>query len=295
MVYSGGDPSSHHLQWFGSNGQPEKEMAEAGHYAPTALSPKGTRLAAANDPQGDLWVVDLNGGGRIRITDGRSANPVWSPDERELAYLRFANGGSWRMVVRPSDGTGTERVLDPEPVSQIPSDWSPDGKHILYDRGDTGSSQIWALPAEPGGKPFPVVQTGAWDRGAHFSPDGKWIVFTSRESGADQVYVTPFPGPGPKWQVSAHGGDGPRWSADGKWICFWNPAHNILLKVSVSPDGGSPVFGEEKPFINGGVFVSSGYRPDYSLSRDGRALVNRVGEQSARFTIVTNWEAGAGK
>jgi serine/threonine protein kinase len=295
LVYSGGDPGSHHLQWFGSNGQPEKEMAEAGHYAPTALSPKGSRLAAANDPQGDLWVVDLNGGGRIRITDGRSANPVWSPDERQLAYLRFESGGSWRMVVRSSDGTGTERVLDPEPATQMPSDWSPDGKHILYDRGDTGTSQIWAVAAEPGGKPFPVVQTGAWDRGAHFSPDGKWIVFTSRESGADQVYVTPFPGPGPKWQVSAHGGDGPRWSADGKWICFWNAAHNILFKVSVSPGGGRPVFGAEMPFINGAVYVSSGYRPDYSLSRDGRALVNRVGEQSARFTIVTSWEEGVGK
>jgi len=95
--------------------------------------------------------------------------------------------------------------------------------------------------------------------------------------------------------VSAHGGDGPRWSADGKWICFWNAAHNILLKVSVSPGEGRPAFGAERPLINGAVYVSSGYRPDYSLSRDGRALVNRVGEQSARFTIVTSWEEGAGK
>ena len=149
--------------------------------------------------------------------------------------------------------------------------------------------------AQPGGKPFPVVQTGAWDRGAHFSRDGKWVVFTSRDSGAGQVYATPFPGPGPKWQVSAHGGDAPRWSADGKWICFWNGAHNVLLKVSVSSGGGRPVFGAETPFINGAVYVSTSYRPDYSLSRDGRALVNRVGEQSARFTIVMNWEAGAGK
>ena len=196
------------------------------------------------------------------------------------------------MVVRSSDGTGSERVLAPEPASQTPTDWSPDAKHILYDRGDIGTTQIWAVPAQPGGKPFPVVQTGAWDRGAHFSPDGKWVVFTSRDSGADQVYATPFPGPGPKWQVSARGGDAPRWSADGKWICFWNGAHNVLLKVSVSSGGGRPVFGAETPFINGAVYVSTSYRPDYSLSRDGRALVNRVGEQSARFTIVMNWEAG---
>jgi hypothetical protein len=55
------------------------------------------------------------------------------------------------------------------------------------------------------------------------------------------------------------------------------------------------VFGAEKPFINGMVYRGTSSEADYSLARDGRVLVNRVGEQSERFTIVTNWKAGLTK
>ena len=82
LVYSGGDPSSHFLQWFGSNGQPEKNMTETGRYADSALSSTGTRLAGVNDPQGDLWVTDLNGAGRVRLAERNASDPVWSPDPR---------------------------------------------------------------------------------------------------------------------------------------------------------------------------------------------------------------------
>jgi serine/threonine protein kinase/Tol biopolymer transport system component len=289
LVYSGGDPGSHRLQWFGSNGKPEKPVAEPGHYAATALSPSGTRLAEAVDPKSDLWVVDLKGSGRIRISDDNSTSPVWSPDERRLVYQHKSRTGLLQIVLRAADGTGNERALADEPVPQFPTDWSPDGKFILYDRGDPGTSHVWGLSVTAGGKPFPVVQSESWDHDAHFSPDGKWIALTSRESGSDQVYITRFPSAGSKVQVSAHGGGGPRWSQDGKWIYFWNSAHNVLLRVAVSFAGTNPVFGAETPFINGAVYHTQFTDADYSLSRDGRVLVDRVGEQSARFTIETNW------
>jgi Tol biopolymer transport system component len=241
------------------------------------------------DPQADLWVVDLNGSGRIRLPVQRGTNPVWSPDERQIAFSHVDDSGVANIRVSAADGTGSEKPLAPEPTWQVPTDWSPDGMYILYSRGDPGTSHIWAVTVGSGGKPFPVVQTDAWDRDARFSPDGKWIVFTSRESGTDQVYITRFPEPGPRWQVSMHGGDGPRWSPNGKWICFWNGAHNVLLKVSVVLSGARPVLGPETPFINGAVYHNPFSDADYSLSRDGRVLVNKVGEQSTRFTIVTNW------
>ena len=140
-----------------------------------------------------------------------------------------------------------------------------------------------------------MTQTEAWDHDGHFSPDGKWIVFTSHESGTDQVYVTAFPGPGPRWQVSQQTGGGAKWSPDGKWICFWNGAHNVLLKVPVTEGSERPVFGAEKPFINGMVYQGTFSDADYSLARDGRVLVNMIGERSERFTIVTNWKAGLTK
>jgi Tol biopolymer transport system component len=199
-------------------------------------------------------------------------------------------------MVRAADGTGSEKALSPEPAWQVPTDWSRDGKYILYERGDPGSAHVWALPLMPGGRPFPVVQTQSWDRDGHFSPDGKWVIFTSRESGADQIYITPFPGPGPKFQVSrSTGGSGARWSADGKWVCYWNGAQNVLLKVSVSTGGPSPVIGDEQSFVHGAAYKNPFSDVDYSLSRDGRVLVNQIGEQSSRLTLVTNWQAEQGR
>jgi Tol biopolymer transport system component len=291
LVFSGGDPSGHRLQWFSAAGQPEQELSYAKHtyYSSVALSPKGTRIAETVDPSADLWVTDLNGGGRIRLTAERTSNPVWSPDERELAYAHVDDSGVPKSLARAADGTGSEKVLSPEPIWQTPTDWSPDGKYILYDRGDPGTAHVWAMPVTLGGKPFPVAQSESWERDGHFSADGKWVAFTSRESGTDQVYVTRFPGPGPKWQVSVNGGVGPRWSADGKWISYWNGAQNVLFKRPISIRNSTPIFDSERNFINGAVYHNAFSDADYSLSREGRVLVNQVGEQSIRLTLVTNW------
>jgi eukaryotic-like serine/threonine-protein kinase len=271
LVYSSGDPSGHRLQWFSADCQPESGISDAKHYyySSTSLSPKGTRIAEVIDPTADLWVVDLNGGGRIRLAADRSANPVWSPDERRIVYARVDDSGIAKIVVRAADGTGNVRVVTPEPIWQTPTDWSPDGKHILYERGDPGTAPVWAMPLASGGKPFAVAQTESWERDGHFSPDRKWVVFTPRESGADQVYVTRFPEPGPKWQVSVNGGVGPRWSPDGKWICYWNGAQNVMFKGPISIRDATPVFGSELHFINGAVSHSPFSDADYSLSRDG--------------------------
>jgi Tol biopolymer transport system component len=291
LVYSGGDPSGHRLLWFSAAGQPEQEVSSAKHsyYSSVALSPKGTRIAETIDPTADLWVTDLNGGGRIRLTADRTSNPVWSPDERQVAYAHIDDSGVPKTLVRAADGTGNEQVLSPEPIWQTPTDWSPDGRYILYDRGDPGTAHVWAMTVAAAGRPFPVAQTESWERDGHFSPDGNWVVFTSRESGADQVYVTRFPGPGPKWQVSVNGGVGPRWSADGRWISYWNGAQNVLIKRPISIRNSKPIFDSERNFVNGAVYHNAFSDADYSLSRDGRVVVNRVGEQSTRLTLVMNW------
>jgi hypothetical protein len=53
----------------------------------------------------------------------------------------------------------------------------------------------------------------------------------------------------------------------------------------------TPVIGDQQMFLRGGAYHQF-YDPDYSLSRDGRVLVNPNGEQSTRLTLVTNWQAG---
>lgn len=55
--------------------------------------------------------------------------------------------------MKPADGTGSERLLYPEDQWQAPTDRSPDGKYIHYDRGDPGITDIFVLPLAAGQKP----------------------------------------------------------------------------------------------------------------------------------------------
>ena len=91
------------------------------------------------------------------------------------------------------------------------------------------------------------------------------------------------------YPLSPFGKLAPRWSADGKWISYWNGAQNVLFKRPISIRNSTPVFDSERNFVNGAVYHNAFSDADYSLSRDGRVLVNRVGEQSTRLTLVSNW------
>ena len=54
-----------------------------------------------------------------------------------------------------------------------------------------------------------------------FSPDGHWLAFAGAPlSEMWQVYLQPYPGPGPRLQVSVENGLSPAWNPNGKEIFF---------------------------------------------------------------------------
>lgn len=147
MVYRSGESGKHVLQWFGTTGQPESGIIE-GDFSSSASSPSGRLIAESIEPQASLWVADLNAVTRVKLSD-TSLNPVWSPDEKQVVYAHFQTAGIAQMAVKNSDGTGNGKVLFPEPVWQVPTDWSHDGKYILYNRGDPANTHIWAIAVHP--------------------------------------------------------------------------------------------------------------------------------------------------
>lgn len=98
-------------------------------------SPDGTRIAfGAFDPEypaDQLWVFDLRSSGLRRVT--RHADyeflrrPAWSPSGR---FLSYSSGGALHVIDVES---ALERTLQETRYSDG-SDWSPDGKHIVYVR-----------------------------------------------------------------------------------------------------------------------------------------------------------------
>ena len=60
-------------------------------------------------------------------------------------------------------------------------------------------------------------------------------VYCSAESGRPEVYVQPWPGPGPKIQVSSDGGFDPVWSRDGKELFYRSGDKMMVVAVATRP------------------------------------------------------------
>ena len=196
------------------------------------LSPDGSEVAFSWNRSGtfEVYSAPLAGERIFQLTaaNERSVWPRWSPDAKQLAFLRDG-GGNERFDIWLVDRDGEhERNLTNEPgVMHRDIAWSPDGTKLAY-------------TANAGGKAFGVhvidVTTGAKraltdgsrdDFQPRWSPDGTLLLFWSRReairTNAD-LYIVASSGGETTRLDTREGKDGesidPRWSPDGTRIAF---------------------------------------------------------------------------
>jgi eukaryotic-like serine/threonine-protein kinase len=300
LIYGAAPELGGQLVWFDDAG---KRLGTAGPPGASfaRLSPDGKRLAYASvnatAGSGDIWTEDLERGVQTRFTFGPvSLAPVWSPDGSRIVYAS-ADGASLSLMVRDSSGAG-----NPESLSsgghefQIPTDWSRDGRYILFQKGGSGSARlqaIWALPLFGDRKPFLYLQSQFGVGEGALSPDGRLVAYVSNESGNGEVYLSPFPGGGSKWQVSQGGGAGPQWSRNGGALYYAAPGGKIL-EASVKESGSAVEIGAPRELFQDEMMATNAAEANtgYSVTPDGKRFL--VGEGSANaspLTLVTNWQA----
>ena len=115
-----------------------------------------------------------------RLTFGPVGNtdPLWSPDGAWIAYVS-ARDGRYSIYRKHSDGSGAEELLVSDQLQIALTDWSRDGKFLLYSRPLSGVGPIretWSLPLEGDRKPALVLDRGG---NAKLSLDGHWLAFQS--------------------------------------------------------------------------------------------------------------------
>jgi Tol biopolymer transport system component len=314
MLYqSGGDTGGkNQLAWYDRTGKLlETVLASGGIYDP-AISPdeKWVAFRRAANAQNDIWLRDLSRGADQRLTTDPSVNgaPVWSPKGDRIAFASDRGGAPYNLYQKAASGTGQDERLLANSSNDTPTQWSRDGRFLVYTETDPNTKQdIWVFPMEVGGdrKPVAFLHSEFSEAFGQLSPDSHWMVYTSDESGQREVYVRPFPSGDGQWKISIAGGAQPRWCCDGKEVLF-EAADGKLMTVAVTAVAGpNPSFHPGAPralFDAHMTTVASGLNGTafgYDVTVDGkRFLIDSPADGTTPvppLTVVVNWDAASKK
>ena len=192
-------------------------------------------------PASPLKEVDGTGFNRLTTDPADDGFPAWSPDGRQIAFLRAS--GDRRMLYLISPLGGGERKL--AEVGYGPLSWSPDGKKIAFvDRKSPNDPwSIWSLAVDTLERSkLTAPPSEAWDESPAFAPNGRLLAFVRRiEMARSALYVTYLAGGEAKLVTDYNSPVSLCWTADSRelvYSSFWEAGEEALWRISVN--GGEP-------------------------------------------------------
>lgn len=149
------------------------------------------------------------------------------PDGRSLAFITQSqqeDSTSFSFVsTLPADGSSVEAdtlLRGDRPILEVAL--GRDGRTAVVRTGDAGTGQGNLAFASLGEnvKLRSLLDSRAGEYEIDLSPDGRWLTYVSDMGGRPEVFVRPFPGPGPRVQISRGGGVEPLWAHSGREIFY---------------------------------------------------------------------------
>jgi eukaryotic-like serine/threonine-protein kinase len=293
VAQKAGDSGASQLLWFDRKGQQIGTVLTPGIYGNMSLAPNGRSVASdTTDPASqntDIWTYDLENQSAKRLTfdPAIDSTPVWSPDGSRMVF-GSNRGVNFDLYLKDTNGAQEEKPIPQDGTDRFPTDWSRDGKYILYERG----ADLWFVTI-PEFHPAQFLKASSTLKGGRFSPDGKWVAYSSNESGRWEVYVTSFPEARGKWQVSNAGGVEPKWRGDGKELFYLSP-ESKMMAVAVKTD---PNFDPGTPAVlfqaNPREMLATSEQFSYEVSQDGQKFLINTHLKTATtpLSVVLNWSA----
>jgi Tol biopolymer transport system component len=283
-----------HLVLVDRQGKEALALPSSDRYNHPRLSPDGGRIAVdirSANSMGDLWVFPVGGSGGTRITagGGRDFGAEWTPDGRELIYIK--ENPLFDLYRRVADASRPAEPLLTGGHDHYPGPVSQDGRVLPFVLSVSGGVELWTVPLQ--GKPEPKRYLANGFNLAHpaISPDGRWMAYDSDESGRVEVYAQSFPNPDLKrWRVSPTQGSEPLWTRGGRELVYRKG--DSVIAVSVDLQRGQT--GPSRVLFAGPYPDNPGWtRPhSYDVSRDGgRFLMAKLPPMKSqpRIAVVLNW------
>src|SRR5215472_14797145 len=131
--------------------------------------------------QGSIWEIPALGGAPRRVVNSIGCADVSSTDGR-LALFRLARE-SIQLVTAPTDGSRFDVVAEFAPITYyLYPRWSPDGRWIAFQRGDSIRFDIFLAPAM-GGEPRQLTRDNDMMGGFGWLPDSTGVVYSTSRGG----------------------------------------------------------------------------------------------------------------
>jgi Tol biopolymer transport system component len=249
------------------------------------VSPDGRTLVF--DLVGDLYTLPLAGGTATRITDGMAfdAQPRWSPDGKQIAFVSDRSGSENLWTVEP-DGKNPKAITKGDKAQYISPEWTPDGNYLVTSKTTTGilgSTYDLYLIHKDGGTGIKLTGQGTSSPsapppgpgnpppytnylGAAFGNDPRYI-YSAVKRGGFRYNQTEF-----EWQVAVYDRE------TGKTFLRTN-ANGAGMRPVLSPDGRWMVYATRRDSV-------TAYRLRDLASGDETWLAPNVqrDDQESRFT-----------
>lgn len=274
------------------------------------LSPDGRWLAAVpfDVDRGvpEIWLYDaVSGAGRKLVFGPRIPGmPVWSPDSRRVVYLLDTD--KWPGLGLSSLDETPEKESLPDTGFMAPTDWSSDGRFILYNNSALPAitsvfpSDVFAIDLARNRKVIPLLKTPFYEYNAVFSPDGKWLAFLSTESGKAEIYMQALDRgndslrvTGERFRISREGAQCLRWRRDGRELYYLGSDGRVYAapiafrRATVRAGPPEPLFTID-PEARAAIHSVVGF----DVSADGSRFVipSMTPGESSAIVVLQDWE-----
>jgi Tol biopolymer transport system component/predicted Ser/Thr protein kinase len=215
--------------------------AKAGQWVPylsgisaqcVSFSKDGKRVAYVSYPEGNLWVSEPDGRGRVQLTFPPlyAFLPFWSPDGKEIAFMGFASDRHWHIFLVSAEGGSPEQLTFGDSDQDDPS-WPPDGNSLAYSEYRTPLSQggpIHLMNLQTHQVSNVPGSEGIW--APRWSPNGRYIVANSPDG--DKLMLFDFTTQ--KWEVAAQlNANYMTWPSDSETLYFdtWAEKDSALYRL----------------------------------------------------------------
>jgi dipeptidyl aminopeptidase/acylaminoacyl peptidase len=249
------------------NAKPEQLLHAKGQADELRWSPDGSRLAFTTDRKDHAFIAvyTLDPPALTYLEPGvdRDSNPVWSPDSRQVAFIRIAAAttvlpfgphrtaepwsieiadavsGKGRRLWRASEGPGSA-FHSTESENQL--FWGA-GDHIVFPWEKTGRLHLYSVSSQ-GGAPLPLDAEGEFEvQHVSLSTDRRTVLFSSNQNDIDRRHI---------WRVSVMGenlaaltsGENIEWSpvetSDGNAVAMLHSDARNPARAAIKLSAGSP-------------------------------------------------------